>query len=91
MGSCFVLVLNMYMVYILQSEADGRYYYGFTEKAVTTRLEEHNQGKSLHTHKYRPWKLVWFAGFLSKERARNFERYLKSGSGHAFSRKRLIG
>lgn len=80
----------MYIVYILQSEIDGRYYYGFTEREVYKRLAEHNSGKSFYTSKYRPWKLVWHASFVSKIKAQDFERYLKTPSGHAFSRKRLI-
>jgi len=80
----------MFTVYILQSVPDGRYYYGYTEQQVKDRLREHNDGKSFHTKKYRPWKLVWYGVFQAKIQARNFERYLKTPSGHAFSRKRLI-
>jgi len=40
--------------------------------------------------KYKPWTLVWCASFSSEVQARGFERYLKTPSGHAFSRKRLI-
>ena len=80
----------MYTTYIIQSDLDSRYYYGYTEQDVTTRLKEHNDGKSFHTKKFRPWKLIWFAAFTSKLRAQDFEKYLKTPSGHAFSRKRLI-
>jgi hypothetical protein len=37
-----------------------------------------------------PWEIVWYAGFSSEEAARAFECYLKSGSGRAFLRKRLL-
>ncbi len=80
----------MFTAYILQSEIDGRYYYGFSERDAETRLQEHNEGKSYHTNKYRPWKLVWSGTFSSRSKAQDFERYLKTPSGHAFSRKRLI-
>ncbi len=80
----------MTIVYIIQSEIDGRYYYGMTEQSVEQRLEEHNQGKSSYTKKYRPWKLIWFGTFTSREKAVDFERYLKTPSGYAFSRKRFI-
>ena len=76
--------------YILQSEIDGRYYYGFTKQNIHDRLNEHNDGKSSYTNKYKPWTLVWFGTFSSEKQARNFERYLKTPSGHAFSRKRLV-
>jgi hypothetical protein len=36
-----------------------------------------------------PWKLVTYVAFSDIEKARAFERYLKSGSGHAFAKKRL--
>ena len=80
----------MFHVYILQSEKNHTYYYGFTSKQVKSRLAEHNNGESSYTSKYLPWKLVWYAGFVSEQKARDFERYLKTGSGHAFSRKRFL-
>lgn len=48
----------MWFVYILQSELDKRYYYGYTERDPLERLKEHNDGKSLYTKKFRPWKIV---------------------------------
>jgi len=80
----------MYHAYILQSEIDKRYYFGYTSQDVFVRLKKHNKGDSPYTRKFRPWKLVWYAAFSTKEKAKNFEKYLKTGSGHAFSRKRLI-
>ncbi|PYI46327.1 MAG: excinuclease ABC subunit C [Verrucomicrobia bacterium] len=53
------------------------------------RLREHNQGKSSHTTKFSPWKLITYLAFTDRAKAEAFERYLKSGSGHAFARKRL--
>ena len=50
---------------------------------------EHNAGKSSHTSKYVPWKLVTYIAFSDDQKAEAFERYLKSGSGHAFAKKRL--
>lgn len=80
---------GMRFAYILRSEMDGSYCFGSTTN-VDERVKQHNQGLSNHTSKYRPWQLVWFGAFVSKARAEAFERYLKTGSGHAFSRKRLI-
>ncbi|WOH68946.1 GIY-YIG nuclease family protein [Bradyrhizobium sp. BWA-3-5] len=56
---------------------------------VQRRLSDHNAGKSPHTSKFLPWKLVTYIAFSDEQKARTFERYLKSGSGHAFARKRL--
>jgi len=33
----------------------------------------------------RPWKIVLYVAFDSRIQAQRFERYLKSGSGHAFA------
>jgi len=48
-----------------------------------------NEGKSSHTSKFRPWKLITNIAFTRQAKAEAFERYLKSGSGHAFANKRL--
>ena len=39
--------------------------------------------------KFTPWRLVTYVAFSDQAKATAFERYLKSGSGHAFARKRL--
>lgn len=80
----------MFNIYIIQSEVNGRYYYGFTEQEVSERVKDHNSGKSKYTSKFRPWKLIWSGHFLNEDKAKTFEKYLKTPSGHAFSRKRLI-
>ena len=79
----------MHYVYLLQSEAvpDQRYV-GVTSD-LRRRLAEHDAGKSAHTSKFIPWKLVTYIAFSDEQKAEMFERYLKSGSGHAFARKRL--
>lgn len=79
----------MYFSYILQSSLDGSYYFGFTTD-VTKRLDEHNRGCSFHTRKHMPWNLIWYGAFADRSKAAKFEQYLKTGSGYAFSRKRLI-
>lgn len=79
----------MFYVYLLESDSvTGQRYVGFTSD-LRRRLVEHNAGKSAHTSKYRPWRLVTYVAFSDKARAEQFERYLKSGSGHAFANKRL--
>jgi putative endonuclease len=51
---------------------------------------QHNSGQSKHTSKYKPWRVVWYASFESKQKAEGFEKYLKTASGKAFMNKRLI-
>lgn len=79
----------MRYVYLLQSEAvAGQRYVGITSD-LRKRIAEHNAGRSPHTSKYAPWRLVTYVAFSDEQKAETFERYLKSGSGHAFARKRL--
>jgi putative endonuclease len=74
---------------MLQSvEFPTRRYTGFTTE-LRKRLAAHNNGESIHTSKYRPWSLVGYHAFNDKQRALDFEKYLKSGSGKAFANKRL--
>lgn len=79
----------MHYVYLVQSLADpSRRYVGMTGD-LKTRLNEHNGGGSGHTSRHRPWRLVTYVAFSDRMQAEAFERYLKSGSGHAFARRRL--
>ena len=81
----------MYYVYILESLSQtDQHYVGFTSQKVDLRLERHNQGTTPATARYRPWRLLWAAAFGDKSVALSFETYLKSGSGRAFAKKRLI-
>ena len=80
----------MYYVYLLRSIAQSKQtYVGFTED-LKTRFRDHNQGKSYHTAKFKPWRLVAYLGFDERARAVAFEKYLKSHSGKAFANKRLF-
>ena len=79
----------MYYVYILTSTARPFHYVGLTHD-LRRRIDEHFNGMTPVTKGYRPLMLVWYCVFEDKLRAAAFERYLKSGSGRAFSKKRLI-
>jgi predicted GIY-YIG superfamily endonuclease len=74
-------------VYIIQSvKFPERYYSGITDN-IEKRIIEHNSGKSPHTSKFVPWKLITYTAFADENKAFEFEVYLKSGSGRAFSSK----
>ena len=74
-------------VYILKSiPKSNTYYIGLTSNPKK-RLETHNRGESSHTSKSRPWKIKNVFWFENKDKAINFEKYLKSGSGRAFCKK----
>ncbi|MGD0650972.1 MAG: GIY-YIG nuclease family protein [Verrucomicrobiia bacterium] len=75
----------MHHVYLLRSiEHPDQSYVGFTED-MKQRLTDHNAVHCTHTSKSRPWELVAVISFANRERALLFERYLKSGSGRAFT------
>jgi predicted GIY-YIG superfamily endonuclease len=77
----------MRYVYLLQSTSHpGKRYIGISGD-YRARLEQHNAGQSPHTAKYRPWRTVVVVRFEHDRAAEEFERYLKSGSGHAFARR----
>ena len=79
----------MFYTYILESlSTPGAIYRGYTSN-LRQRLTDHNAGKCPHTAGFRPWKLKFYAGFETEDLARNFEAYLKSGSGHAFAKRHL--
>jgi len=76
-------------VYIIRSEKQpDRYYTGSTSN-VKARLAQHNGGHSRHTANGAPWELVVVIAFREQQRALDFERYLKSGSGCAFAARHL--
>jgi len=79
----------MYYVYLIQSiNFPDQRYIGYTTN-LKERLKKHNCAGYKHTTRYKPWKLVLCLIFADKERAKDFERYLKSGSGNAFAKKRF--
>ncbi|MGH9513759.1 MAG: GIY-YIG nuclease family protein [Terriglobales bacterium] len=79
----------MTYVYILQSlENPERHYVGVTSD-LRARLQKHNAGEVSHTSKYAPWSTKTYLAFTNEKQAFAFEKYLKSASGRAFSKKRL--
>ena len=79
----------MEYVYILQSEVESeRFYVGITGD-LQARLGKHNAGDVSHTSKYKPWRIKTYVAFTDEKHAFGFEKYLKSASGRAFSKKRL--
>jgi len=78
----------MFYVYILKLK-NGQHYTGFTRN-LEKRLTRHKNHSSPTTSRIELEELIFFAAFKSKEKALDFERYLKSSSGFAFRNKRLI-
>lgn len=77
----------MFYVYLIKSiKYPEIIYVGYTTD-LKERLETHNSGGSIHTKKDRPWELVVCTAFKDMDCAKQFEKYLKSQSGRAFTKK----
>lgn len=79
----------MYYVYILQSEKDKRYYYGYTSD-LHRRLSEHNSGKAKSTRGRRPLRLHYHEEYEKPMQAREREKFFKSKAGYAELKKKGI-
>jgi putative endonuclease len=79
----------MYYTYILLSSKSHKFYFGST-KNLRERLRLHNEGLVKSTKPHMPWELVWCGAFMTEKEARDFELYLKNGSGKSFAYKRLV-
>jgi len=80
---------KFYYVYILNSiNNPNKYYTGFTED-ILERLKKHNEGGVKYTDSFKPWKIKTVISFTDKQKAIDFEKYLKTQSGRAFAKKRL--
>ncbi len=78
----------MYYTYILYNSESKEYYIGYSNN-LKKRIADHQQ-KQVETTKRGSYKLVWYCAFNSKIRALEFEKYLKSSSGHAFRNKHFL-
>jgi len=77
----------MTYVYILMCNND-KTYVGCTSD-LKERMQRHKNGNVPATKNLRPLKLLTYIAFTDKYKAYEFEKYLKSGSGRAFLKKRL--
>ena len=68
-----------FYVYIIQSDADGSYYKGFSLQPLI-RLTQHNNKESGYTSNKTPWRLIHLEIFDTKTTALKRERSLKKYS-----------
>lgn len=81
---------DMYTVYILRSaNHPDRLYIGLTID-LEKRLTSHNADTSTYSKRYSPWELETYIVLKDKKTAGDLEKYLKSDSGFAFLKKRLL-
>jgi putative endonuclease len=80
----------MYYVYLIKSKHNDEIYVGSTTD-LKRRLEEHNDGLSLSTNRYKPWYLVSYEAFLEESSARTRESNLKHHGNAIKELKKRIG
>jgi len=78
---------QFWYVYILKCR-NGGIYTGCTNN-LEERIRRHNAGEVLSTKNNLPVEIITYIVFTNKYKAYDFEKYLKLGSGRAFSKKHL--
>lgn len=69
--------------------SNNKTYVGCTSD-LRDRIQRHHNGQVPATKDRLPVLLLCYFAFKDKYKAFNFEKYLESGSGRAFLKKRLI-
>ncbi|MFA5986286.1 MAG: GIY-YIG nuclease family protein [Parcubacteria group bacterium] len=78
----------MYYVYILRCK-DKKPYIGCTQN-LQERVDRHRNGFVPATKDRLPIALEFYCAFKNKYTAFQFEKYLKSGSGRAFTNRHFL-
>lgn len=76
----------MYYVYLIQSMKDNKFYIGQTADVVK-RLARHNSGQVTSTKSRRPFKLIGFEVYKTRDEARWAEYFMKK---HSDRKKKFI-
>ncbi len=77
-------------VYIIRSlNHPQRRYIGVTSD-LAARLNAHNAGQNRSTALWKPWGTEVTIEFCNERMALRFEKYLKSGAGHAFASSHFV-
>ena len=73
----------MYFVYSLKSLSRNYIYVGITDN-IERRFEQYQSGRYKTTRAYRLLKIILIEKYLTRQEARNREKYIKSGNGKEF-------
>ena len=83
------LTLPTWYVYALKSLTKDFIYVGSTNN-LYRRFSEHTAGLVQSTKHYRPFELVAYVAVRTERKARELEKYFKTGSGKAILKKRIL-
>lgn len=78
----------MYYTYVLKSSVDNKLYTGWTDD-LKNRVKQHSLGLVNATKNRIPLTLVYYEACLSKVKAIEREKQLKTGFGRAYLKKRI--
>lgn len=78
---------NFHYVYILIDIATETHHYTGVTENLEARLSKHNAGEVPHTANFKPWRIKTAIAFDSKEKAYDFESYLKTHCGRSFAKR----
>ena len=76
-------------VYVLRSLSRDYLYVGSTDD-LDRRFAEHNSGLVQSTKAFRPFKIDAYIAVSTEIKARELEKYFKTGSGKAILKKRIL-
>jgi putative endonuclease len=76
-------------VYVLRSCSRDFIYVGSTDD-LKSRMLQHNGGLVQSTKAYRPLEIVAYVAVATERKARELEKYFKTGSGKAVLKKRIL-
>ncbi|MBI3005558.1 MAG: GIY-YIG nuclease family protein [Ignavibacteriales bacterium] len=81
--------MPLWYVYFLKSLVGDFLYVGSTSD-LKYRLLQHNKGEVQSTKSFRPLEINAYIAVKTEKRARELERYFKTGSGKAILKKRIL-
>ena len=77
-----------FQLYFIESMVKDFVYTGITSD-INKRLIKHNNGSTISTKKYKPYRVIYLEQFESKTEALKRELYFKSPKGY-LEKKRII-
>ena len=79
----------MWYVYALENRDKNFLHIGYSND-LKRRFKEHAEGKTQSTKSYRPLTLSAYVAVTTEEKAKNLEKYFKTGSGKTILKKRIL-